>query len=458
MPLTSLMLRAPVLPFAALALAAIVSLSVLPASALSQNATGTIDGRAGRELGLWEIEVGPIPGFAPFFDRAMDRVMEEAIARRVTPGAAVVIGHGGEVVFSGMYGRVDWDPDSAPVTETSVYDLASVTKVAATTLAVMILTEDGRIDVDAPVHRYLRAWPNEGEASRVTVRHLLSHRSGLPAGAPFWQEGDDRNVQVYALSRLARHAPPGEGEVYTDLGPILLGFVVEEVAGEPLDAFLERRVYRPLGLRETTFHPLEDGFAPESLAPTEWLGRRQLRGVVHDPSARALGGVAGNAGLFSSARDLAVLASAVLWEKPTRLVCRDVLRDFTARQDPSGRYALGWETPGERTFWSEVMGSRAFGHTGFTGTSVWIDPEADYFVVLLTNRVNPSAENQLHQWLRREVHDLVRRGHLAQEADQIALDWRVPETWRSVDSCRAELGGAILGRLEGAFLAWMTGR
>ena len=189
---------------------------------------------------------------------------------------------------------------------------------------------------------------------------------------------------------------------------VLLGAVVEAVAGEPLDRFLEERVYGRLQMAETTFRPLERGFAPTAIAPTELLPTGLIHGVVHDPIARGLDGVSGNAGLFASASDLARLASALLWEQPDRVVCREVVEEFT-RPVYGGRYALGWESAAPGTVWGEVLSRSAFGHTGYTGTSIWIDPERELFVVLLTNRVNPSARNQRHLELRWQLHDAVQR-------------------------------------------------
>ena len=166
-------------------------------------------------------------------------------------------------------------------------------------------------------------------------------------------------------------------------------------------------MYAPLGLRETTFRPLAAGIPAARIAPTEKLGPRPLLGIVHDPIARGLGGVSGNAGLFASARDLATLASALLWETPGRIVCRDVVEQFT-RPVRDDTYALGWETAAPTTSWGAILSRSAYGHTGYTGTSLWIDPEHDLFVVLLTNRVNPTARNQRHVALRRELHEIGR--------------------------------------------------
>jgi CubicO group peptidase (beta-lactamase class C family) len=348
-----------------------------------------------------------VDGFAPWFVPTVDRLMEDAVRGGVAPGAAVVIGHRGRVVLARGYGSVDRARGASAVTDETLWDLASVTKVAATTVAAMLLVQDGVLDLDVPVARYLPEWPAEGIHARITARDLLRHTSGLPAVAPVGRGG--RDGLVGRIARLPLRSEPGAEEQYGDLDMVLLGAVVEGVAREPLDRLLERRVYRRLGMNATTFRPLDAGVPLGRVAATERVRSGLIHGVVHDPIARDLGGVSGNAGLFASARDLGVLASALLWELPDRLVCRAVVRQFT---EPTwgGRYALGWESASPGTIWGELFTRRAFGHVGYTGTSLWIDPERDVFVVLLTNRVNPSARNQKHQDLRWDLHRAVMRG------------------------------------------------
>lgn len=406
------------------------------------------DEHAGHDVALRSPSAADeVPGFATWFVRNMDVVVERAIADSASPGVAVAVGYGGRVVFARGWGRLDWADDSPPVTERTVWDLASVTKVVATTVAAMMLVEEGRLDLDAPLWTYLRAWPSDGPAGLVTPRRLLDHTSGLPAGAPVWRYGETTDERVRGIAAVGFQAFPGEREIYSDLGPILMGFVIEAVAGESLESFVERRVYAPLGMDDTGFRPLDAGVPLVRIAPTERLKNVHLRGVVHDPNARSMGGVAGNAGVFSSAADLAVLASAVLWERPRRLVCRDVVKDFTRRTGSDVRFGSGWEMPAYWAIWSEVLSESAFGHTGFTGTSLWIDPEQDLFVVLMSSRVNPTAANVGHLRLRRELHDLVKRAHLHLEEEERATDWRIPETWRGVDSCSAETAFDVLRRI-----------
>lgn|GEM_PF-307648 len=394
-----------------------------------------------------------IPGFASWFQRSLDRVMEDAVAQGVTPGAYVVVGYGGRVVFSHPYGRIDWDEDAPAVTEETLWDLASVTKALATTLAVMVLVEEGRLDLNAPVHRYLEGWPREGPRARTTVRHLLTHTAAFPPGLPANRTGPNPDEWIRAIGSTPLVGELGDEEAYSDLGPLLTAWIVESITDEPFDDFLERRIYSPLGLRRTLFRPLDAAVPAEEIAPTEVLAQGQLRGIVHDPTARALGGVAGSAGLFSSAGDLAAFASALLWERPARVVCRDVLRSFTRRSGDDSRFSVGWEVPLTWRASGDVPSASAFGHTGYTGTSLWIDPEEDLFVILLTSRLNPTSANERHIALRQEVHGVVGRAYTGLEAES---DWRIPETWRGVDSCRAEVGFRALEKLAPSTLATLA--
>jgi CubicO group peptidase (beta-lactamase class C family) len=300
-------------------------------------------------------------------------------------------------------GRVD--PDN------TLYDLASLTKVIATTTAVMLLVEDGRMELDAPVDRYLPEFTG-GSKSRVTVRHLLTHTSGLPAGISLG------NVPPEAALRRIIATPlkwkPGERMVYSDLGPIILFAAAERVAGEPLEELLQRRVFGPLGMRNTMFRP---SLPCETCAPTT----SEFRGVVHDPIARRLGGVAGNAGLFSTATDVARFAAMLANGgelEGVRVLREETIHEFTARQPRAGTRALGWDTPdpdGNGGAGSRIS-QKAFGHTGFTGTSLWIDPERGTWAVLLANRTYVRAPNRM-QALRRTVND-----RLAEAVDLASAD------------------------------------
>jgi beta-glucosidase-like glycosyl hydrolase/CubicO group peptidase (beta-lactamase class C family) len=351
-------------------------------------------------------------GMDPAGLERIDRLLRVAIHDSVTPGAALAIGRGGQLVRLRGYGRLDWSGSSSPVTDSTIYDLASLTKVVSTTTAVMQLVAQGTLGLTDPVGKYLPEW-GTGWKRDVTIRQLLLHRGGLPPFRPFWRDLEGRAAYREAIAALEPMTMPGDSTVYSDLGFITLGFVVEEVSGRSLDNYLRHSLTGPLALTDTGYRP--DMADRARTAPTEVdsvYRMEHLRGVVHDENAHAMGGVAGHAGLFSSARDLAVFAHWLLdaVRAPSSAggeVSGAGAAQFTARHDPSASRALGWDTPTRGNSAGRYLSARAFGHTGFTGTSLWIDPELDLFVVLLTNRVNPTRDNRAHIPLRRAVHEAV---------------------------------------------------
>ena len=319
----------------------------------------------------------------------IDRIVKRGMTAGGYPGASVVVGRRGYSVFEKGYGRLGWTTSTAAVVpDESIYDLASLTKVVGTATAAMILYDEGRLELDTPVSKYLPSFSG-GPKDVVTIRHLLTHTSGLPAGRDLrrlasspWEA---RNV-VMASSLTCK---PGACQVYSDIGADVLGFAVEAIAGQGLDAFLEERVFTPLGMNDTHFRP--DAALRDRIAPTEVSSPRgyPVRGEVHDENAWALGGVAGHAGLFSTAADLSLFAQMMLnggTYNGVRIVSDSAVGRFTART--SGTRALGWDTSDGEGAAGIHMGEKAYGHTGFTGTSLWIDPERELFVVLLTNRVH----------------------------------------------------------------------
>jgi serine-type D-Ala-D-Ala carboxypeptidase len=319
----------------------------------------------------------------------IDRVIERGIRAGGYPGAAVVVGRKGAAVWEKGFGRLGWTGDDGSVVpERTIYDLASLTKVIGTTTAVMILFDEGKLRLDDRVVQYIPEFGG-GAKDNVTIRMLLEHRSGLPAGRDLWRIASTPEEARAAVISTPLFAPPGQYFEYSDLGADMLGFVVEAVTGEKLDQFLETRVFSPLGMSDTRFRP--DASLRGRIAPTELNPPRgyPLRGEVHDENAYALGGVAGHAGLFSTASDLAVFAQMLLnggSYNGTRIVADSTVKLFTRRA--AGTRALGWDTCGGKGSCGEYLSSTAYGHTGFTGTSLWIDPEREMFVVLLTNRVH----------------------------------------------------------------------
>ncbi len=358
----------------------------------------------------------------PAFDaEALDgirRYLQTQADEGAFPGAVLVVGHRGAVVYRTAVGRYGED-DPRPVSDTTVYDMASLTKVIGLTTAAMLLVAEGKLDLDRPVAHYLPAFTGGGKG-RVLVRHLLTHTSGLPAWMPLHLETDNPRDAIALALRQPLQDSPGERYVYSDLGAITMAQVVERVSGEPLDAFVQQRVFAPLAMRRTRFVP------PESwrpiIAPTErdpWRGRL-VWGEVHDENAYRLGGVSGHAGLFSNGPDLARFALWLLDAWHGRLpegtaphVPAEIVREFTRRQaGPAGSTrALGWDTPSAsgRSSAGTLLSRDSFGHTGFTGTSMWIEPEQELFVILLTNRVHPTRENRAILDVRGEVADLIVR-------------------------------------------------
>lgn len=319
----------------------------------------------------------------------IDHVVTRGIAAGGYPGASVVVGRKGAAVWEKGFGSLTWNGDARVVASRSIYDLASLTKVVATTTAIMILWDEGKVRLDDPVARWVPGFSG-GSKGLVTVRHLLTHTSGLPAGRDLWRiaRSPDEARSAVLATPLMSGCRPGQCIEYSDLGADLLGFVAEAASGERLDRFVERRVYAPLGMSDTQFRP--SWTLRDRIAPTEVTSPRgyPIRGEVHDENAFALGGVAGHAGLFSTATDLSIFAQMMLNRgvyNGVRIVSDSAVRAFTARA--TGTRALGWDTCGGHGSCGKYLSGRAFGHTGFTGTSLWIDPDREMFVILLTNRV-----------------------------------------------------------------------
>ncbi|HEU5261242.1 MAG TPA: serine hydrolase [Gemmatimonadales bacterium] len=331
------------------------------------------------------------------------------------PGAVVAVGRHGRLALIAAVGRYGLD-DPRPVEVGTIYDLASLTKVMGLTTACMLLVDQGKLALDAPVQRYLLEFRGLGK-EHVTIRHLLTHSSGLPAWRPLYYQAKSRAAALWLVDTTPLTAPAGQTYIYSDLGAIVLTQVVEQISGEPLDRFLERRVFRPLGMPATRFVP-PAGWR-DRIAPTEndtAFRHKMLRGEVHDENAGRLGGVSGHAGLFSNALDLSRFAAMLLnggaWDT-LQLIRSETVAEFTRRQGvvPGSSRALGWDTPPEPPDSTASAGTklsaRTFGHTGFTGTSLWLDPDKDLFVILLTNRVHPTRASTAILKVRARVADLV---------------------------------------------------
>jgi CubicO group peptidase (beta-lactamase class C family) len=320
---------------------------------------------------------------------AIERVIERGIKAGGYPGAAVIVGRKGAAVFEKGFGRLSWSSSSTPVdAQRTIYDVASLSKVVGTTTAIMILYDEKKIGLDDPVVNYIPTFGG-GDKDRVTIRQLLTHTSGLPAGRDIWRIAQTPLEARALVLNTNLEGRPGAQYIYSDLGADVLGLLVEVVAGEPLDKFLARRVFEPLGMNETFYRPADS--LRYRIAPTEVTPPRgyPLRGEVHDENAYALGGVAGHAGLFSTAADLSVFAQMMLnggEYNGVQIISKPTVELFTSRS--FGHRALGWDTAEGDYGSGRYLGPTAYGHTGFTGTSMWIDPEREMFVILLTNRVH----------------------------------------------------------------------
>jgi beta-N-acetylhexosaminidase len=349
----------------------------------------------------------------PAFD-----VMNRAITEGAIPGGVLAVGLHDQLIVR-PFGKLTRDAKAPAVTANTVYDMASLTKVIDTTTSVMILVQQKRLDLDTPVARYLPEWsaaaksdPDPGWRARVTIRNLLLHNSGLPAHRDFYKQAKGHDaVLALVLAEPLVHQPGTKVE-YSDLGFILLGEIVQRLTGVPLHEYAKQHIFAPLGMNASQFNPPRKLWP--TIAPTEndvEFRKRLLQGEVHDENAWALGGVSGHAGLFSTAADTAIFAQMILnggIYAHHRVLTRATIQQFTTRQAVGdAARTLGWDVPTQPSSSGRYFSPDSFGHTGFTGTSLWIDPDRDLFVILLTNRVNPTRANEQIRQLRPAVHDAV---------------------------------------------------
>jgi len=329
------------------------------------------------------------------------------------PGGVLAVGRHGRLALLAPVGRYAVS-DHRAVEAGTIYDLASLTKVIGLTTACMILVDEGKLALDAPVQRYVPAFVGPMK-DRVTIRHLLTHSAGLVADLPLYDSTKTPAAALAAVDTTTLVAPPGTEYRYSDLSAIVLMQAVERITGVPFDRWLAEHVFGPLGMPATRFRP--PATWRDRIAPTEndtMFRHRLLVGEVHDESAARLGGVSGNAGLFSNALDLARFAAMLLnggaWDT-LQLIRAETVAEFTTRQNvpPGSTRALGWDTPSDSGYSSAgaLLSRRSFGHTGYTGTSIWMDPERDLFIILLTNRVNPTRASTAILRVRERVADLV---------------------------------------------------
>jgi CubicO group peptidase (beta-lactamase class C family) len=332
-------------------------------------------------------------GLAPALRGVLVQILDRARADSAFPGAFAVAGTGAGVLAEYGVGQLDWAGGGTPDAHT-MYDLASLTKVIGLTTAMMQLVEQHRVDLGAPVQRYLPAWTGRNK-QLVTVRHLLTHTSGLPADKSYDLITHDPDSLAKLLFSTPLDTTPGVRVVYSDIGAYILGRIVEQVSGQSIDQYLHDHVFEPLGMHETMYRP--PAALLSRIAPTEYDSvqrHRLVRGMVHDERAYYLGGVSAHAGLFSTGHDLARFARMYLNGGSldgVRIVSRATIELFTKRQIQDR--AFGWQKPDGSNSAGHLMSPDAFGHTGFTGTSIWIDPHRDLFLILLSNRVDPTRAN-----------------------------------------------------------------
>jgi CubicO group peptidase (beta-lactamase class C family) len=348
--------------------------------------------------------------------------LDSATAAGAAPGAVVGVSHRGQRFIYGS-GRMGEQDSTRPDSQT-VYDLASLTKVVALTTMAMFAVESGKLKLDAPVWRYVPAFRGPGKDS-VTIRLLLIHASGLPAWRPLFREADTRAKAIALADTTPLVSRPGSHYEYSDLGAMVLTQAVEAVLGHRIDTLITQQVLEPLGMQSSRYRPPVAW--RERIAPTEndpWRGR-MLQGEVHDENASRLEGVSGHAGLFSDVQDLLTFSEWLLSQSDWRndahsrpcltprpgspVLDPAVLQEFTRRQRlvPGSSRALGWDTPSEGGSAGNRLSGTSFGHTGFTGTSIWIDPERCLAIVLLSNRVHPTRENSLWGPVRGKLADRV---------------------------------------------------
>jgi serine-type D-Ala-D-Ala carboxypeptidase len=351
------------------------------------------------------------------FQRAFD-VLRSGIDQRAFPGAAVGVVHRGKLVALKGLGRFTYDAQSPTVNAGTIYDLASVSKVFATTAACMILYERGQLKLVQPVVELLPDFAassldhgdqNDAQQRQVTLRMLLAHSSGLPAYLRFFQTAHNKDELLRQALQVPLTATPGARAEYSDIGFILLGEVVERLSHEPLDQFCHREIFAGLNLAQTAFNPPLDW--KNLIPPTEdhrSFRQRVIQGEVNDDNASVMGGVAGHAGCFSTAEDVSIFAQCML-QGGTPLVQRETLEVFTRREDfpPGTSHALGWDTPSQPSQSGKYFSSRCYGHLGYTGSSLWIDPDRQLSVTLLTNRTWPDRGSQSIKQIRPQFHDAV---------------------------------------------------
>lgn len=342
---------------------------------------------------------------------SVDDLVSTAISEKVFPGAALLIWKDGNILYEQSYGTYTYDLNSEKVNSEIIYDIASLTKVVATTTAAMICLDRKLFSLDDKVIRFIAEF-GVNEKEDVKIRNLLLHNSGLPAWKKFYGRGLDESGVLKEIYNSKLEYETGTKMVYSDLGIITLGKIIEKVSGLSLDEFCKKEIFLPLEMNRTFFNP--DDSVKQYCAPSEadnYWRNKLIQGEVHDETAALLDGVAGHAGLFSTIKDLSKFMSMIMNEgiyKNKRIINPGTIKLFTKKQSDQSFRGLGWDTKSVKgSSAGNLFSSNSFGHTGFTGTSIWADPERNLFVVFLTNRVYPSRENTKIISFRPKLHDAI---------------------------------------------------
>ena len=371
-----------------------------------------------------------ISAFGPFAKGSattdIDELINSSIQKKYFPGAQLLIAGPSKILLKQNYGKYTYDDNAPPVTDNSIFDLASVTKVVATTSAIMRLYDEHKLDLNDKVNQYIPEFTTRGK-DNITIANLLLHNSGLKAFIPFYKYYTSRSDVMSAIYASEIEYKTGSKFLYSDLNAILLGEIVERITAKPLDVYCNEIIFKPLQMRNTFFNPAGDDKL--RALPTEndsYWRNRLIQGEVHDESASVMGGVSGNAGLFSNTIDLFKfmksfgnkensIAGTILsiFLKNNDIASADTKSMFTSRYNGlsyNNSRALGWDTKPEPTSYrapcGELFSENSFGHTGFTGTSIWCDKDKGLIVIFLTNRVYPSRDNNGIRDVRPEVHNL----------------------------------------------------
>ena len=346
----------------------------------------------------------------PDFSR-IDSLINSSIEDKAFPGAVVLIFKNDKIIYEKGFGHLTYNDTSAIVTKNTIYDLASLTKVIATTTATMLCYDKKLFSLDDPVSKYIPKFGNNGKED-ITIKNLLLHNSGLPAFIRFYKTNTDAKEVLDKIYSCKLSHKTGTETVYSDLGMIVMGKIIEKAAGKSLNDFCKENIFIPLGMTSTYFNP------PDSLkykiAPTEvddYWRHRLIWGEVHDETASLLNGVAGHAGLFSTAEDISKLINVLLNKgifERKQFIEPETIKLFTIKYSDLSTRALGWDTKSEENSTAgDLFSMSSFGHTGFTGTSVWVDPSRNLYVIFLTNRVYPTRENHKISEIRPELHNLI---------------------------------------------------